>query len=112
MKMFRQGDLLFLKVEKNTLPKNLTPIANNVILRGEATGHSHRLVNGQLFRSLYGNILPPIANPLSTSNMVVQAQQGTKVIHEEHAIIELEIGFYMVIRQREYSPWRFTNVMD
>jgi hypothetical protein len=96
MKMFRQGDLLFLEIDK--IPNYAAEVPTKVILRGEATGHSHRLENGQLLR--YG------------SQMYIKAQPQTKIVHEEHATINLEIGFWMVVRQREYSPWKITNVMD
>lgn len=87
-KMYRQGDLLFMEVE--SIPKGAKLIDNTIILRGEATGHAHRIVNGQVFRTWEQTYL--------------QADQGAKVVHEEHGPIELDAGVYIVIRQREYDP--------
>ena len=103
MKMFRQGDLLFVKID--SIPKDMIEIKNNVILRGEATRHSHRLVNGQLFRERF-------LQQFSEKRMFIKAEQHAKIIHEEHATLELEVGFYAVIRQMEYNPWRITAVVD
>jgi hypothetical protein len=98
--MYRQGDLLFKKVD--SIPKFATQVNSNVILRGEATGHSHRIVNGQIFKDGF----------LRNGQMFIKAQQGAKVVHEEHATIELEIGFYLVIRQREFAPEGWLPVVD
>jgi len=44
----RQGDLLLRKVEK--LPKQAKIVKSDVILEGEATGHVHRIMDGEIFR--------------------------------------------------------------
>jgi len=90
VKMYRQGDILLKKIE--TIPEGVEPSTNDVILRGEATGHAHRIVNGTIFTSS------------STGGMYVEANAGAALIHEEHNTIQLEAGFYEVIRQREYDP--------
>ena len=57
---------------------------------GEATGHAHRIQNGAIFRS--------------GSTMYLHANKGAILVHEEHATIELDPGFYEVVRQREFDP--------
>jgi len=92
--MYRQGDLLFVKVDR--LPKRgLVRVYDDVIVRGEATGHAHRLVGGELYRA--------------GDTMYIVVRSVARVVHEEHAPIVLERGFWKVVRQREYSPDRYTT---
>ena len=90
VKMYRQGDILLKKIE--TIPKGARPSKSDVILKGEATGHAHKIVNGTIFTGY------------RTGEMYVEADVGAALIHEEHNTIELEAGLYEVIRQREYDP--------
>lgn len=87
--MHRQGDVLFLKVAD--LPAALVERTNDVLVEGEATGHAHRLTAGQIWQT-------------SAGQLYLRAVAGSKIVHEEHAPIELEPGYWQVIRQREYSP--------
>lgn len=99
--MYRQGDLLFIKI--NQIPKKRKrKLKTDVLARGEATGHVHRLVNGTLYRA---------ANELGRYRTFIHARKGTKVIHDEHDEIILPVGYYLLVRQREYDP-NFTNGMD
>jgi hypothetical protein len=99
----RQGDLLLKKVEK--LPKRARTVKSDVILEGEATGHVHRIMDGELFR---------FWSQSSGEQLFVKADKGAMLVHEEHAAIELDPGIYEVIRQREYDPDTDTTqwVMD
>ena len=96
--IYRQGDLLFKKVDK--VPTGFEPSTNSVLLRGEATRHSHRLINGTVFRARY------------QAEFYIKVREDGRIIHEEHKMLELPQGVWMVIRQREYNPYRITNVMD
>ena len=92
--MYRQGDVLFLQI--NEIPtKNKRRIKSDIVMQGEATGHAHRIVNGTLWRAL---------NNARWYRTYVKASAGTKIVHEEHGEIELPLGLYLVVRQREYSP--------
>ncbi len=86
--MYRQGDVLVRKIEK--LPKRAKKLETDIIVMGEATGHAHRIQNGDIFRS--------------GPTMFLHANKGAALVHEEHATIELDPGFYEVIRQREFDP--------
>jgi hypothetical protein len=88
-RMARQGDLLFLAIDD--LPKGLKLQDDNVIVRGEATGHAHRLQVGQVYRDVQGM-------------QFLKVQTPTQVVHEEHHPISLEPGYYQVVHQREYTP--------
>jgi hypothetical protein len=90
--MHRQGDVLFLKVAD--LPAALIERKSNVLVEGEATGHAHRLTAGQIWQTGEGLLY-------------LRAMAGSLIVHEEHAPIELEPGYWQVIRQREYSPEAF-----
>lgn len=95
--MHRQGDVLFLKVAD--LPAALIERKSDVLVEGEATGHAHRLTEGQIWQTREGELF------LSTG-------AESKIVHEEHAPIELEPGYWQVIQQREYSPEAVRWVMD
>ena len=98
--MYRQGDVLLLKVEE--LPKKRRKITSDIILKGEVTGHAHKIVNGTLY---FGTpILETDGESFrSMTVMYVQAKKGAKLVHEEHGLIDLEPGFYEVRTQREYD---------
>jgi hypothetical protein len=87
---YRQGDLLF--VQQETRPSGrLISRKGHVIVAGEATGHAHRLVSGAILEAPDGALY-------------LEVTQTTQVLHEEHAPITLDPGFWLVIRQREYAP--------
>lgn len=95
--MHRQGDVLFVKV--STLPEDLTERKNNVLVEGEVTGHAHRLSAGEIWQTKEGMLF-------------LAAVAGSQVVHEEHHAIDLEPGYWQVIRQREYSPEAIRWVVD
>lgn len=86
--MYRQGDVFLKKIE--VLPKNLKEDKTGVVLRGESTGHSHRVKGGKLYKD-------------KTGLMYINAGAMTMLVHEEHKPIKLPEGKYAVIRQREYA---------
>jgi len=94
--MKRQGDLLFKKVSK--FPKGLKRIPRGIILRGEVTGHSHRLVGGDVFSDKNGI-------------MYLSVLKNGHIVHEEHKTINLSRGKYAVIRQREYQSKDMVRVV-
>lgn len=95
--MHRQGDVLFLKVAD--LPAALIERKSDVLVEGEATGHAHRLTEGQIWQTREGELF-------------LSAGAESKIVHEKHAPIELEPGYWQVIQQREYSPEAVRWVMD
>ena len=90
-KIYRQGDVLFKKIDE--LPKNKRKIDDDIIVKGEATGHAHKIRNGVLNSSWQRG-----------PRLYIKASKGAKVVHEEHEEIELDQGLYEVIRQKEYDP--------
>jgi hypothetical protein len=101
--MYRQGDLLFVKVSKvRTETKRRT---NGHILEGEATGHIHRVADTDLDAC-------ELFEAGEQLFLNVTAEGGVAIVHEDHATLELPAGNYEVIRQREYSPEEIRNVAD
>ena len=101
MDQVRQGDLLFLRRPRAA---NLGWARDNVLARGEQTGHSHVAKNAGVFdlRPLQGVI-----------RMVVRARAGGATVeHQEHAMVTLPEGDWEVRRQREWAPKEPRTVVD
>jgi hypothetical protein len=90
-RLIRQGDILLKLVSR--LPRNSTKLDDNVLARGETTGHAHRIVGGDLYRS-----------PGSNQLLVVVSEEEATLVHEEHKHLQIPKGTYRVINQREYDP--------
>ena len=88
----RQGDILF--VREAALPNGKRRLVKGrAIVRGAATGHTHRL------RASKGAQLVEAAGVL-----FVRATGRAHVDHEEHDSIALPKGVYRVVRQAEFDP--------
>ena len=90
MKMYRHGDLLLQEVGE--IPASAKEQEHNILAKGEATGHAHRLHSGIILEDEKGN-------------MFVRVPESGTLTHEEHHTITLPAGDYVVIRQREYRPY-------
>ncbi|MFJ5222628.1 hypothetical protein [Streptomyces sp. NPDC088400] len=113
--MFRQGDVLIVPVERETVPPHLTDAAavsgeprdargRLVLALGEVTGHAHAVTGpGRLVREQGGDLSAP---------MFLHLPDGGRVVHEEHAAIPLPKGWFRVVRQREYIPGAVRIVAD
>jgi hypothetical protein len=96
LKQYRQGDVL---IVERTLPNKFKRgiveqdkrVRGKVILAyGEATGHSHAIAqkNVKLFDNTFLQVL----------------DKPAIIRHEEHAPVELPVGEYEIIRQRQQDP--------
>jgi hypothetical protein len=94
MKAYRQGDVSIIAATK--MPKGARPIKGEPILaRGEVTGHTHRIVEGQV--KLY---------QLAAGIMYLRVlSEFAKLYHEEHEDIVLPKGDYEIRQQREFDPF-------
>jgi hypothetical protein len=93
--MFRQGDVLLVRVPEVPTGKAVQPENGRLILaRGEATGHHHSVAvldeNAELIEAAEGVFLRIMA--------------ASTLEHQEHAAIALAPGTYKVTRQVEYEP--------
>lgn len=83
----QQGDTLYFKIEE--FPKGLEKQKDNTIQHGEATGHAHRLVDGEIF-------IDP-----KTKVKYLRLVNPSTVVHEEHNPITLTPAIYRVDIVRE-----------
>lgn len=91
MKIVRQGDVI-IKPEK--IPMDSTKTEGFVLAEGERTGHAHRITRGQV--ELYKNIAAGLL-------WLKVISEYACLSHEEHEDIELPMGEYAVMIQREYD---------
>jgi len=97
-KVFRQGDLLFIKMQRK--PQNQGRKQDNpILLEGEATGHAHKLTgDGEIYEPDLGSRLK-----------LVWVNTKALVVHEEHGPIALDKGWWEVRRQREFDGQQTNN---
>lgn len=100
MKMWRQGDVLIIEAKRDPRTQYQNA-SSNVLVYGEATGHAHRVEAGD-----------GVAVLEWAGNKVIDAGTPFRVVHEEHATIEIPEGFYRVLRQREYDEKEIRYVAD
>ena len=94
-KMFRQGDVLLVKINENELPASLKS-KDMVLAYGEVTGHKHQ------FKDEPEQIVQVFENE---GNQYVKVKSDKAVLrHEEHAPVTMPKGDYKVILQKEYDP--------
>lgn len=98
--MWRHGDVLIATIA-NT-PDNSRKMPTTILLRGEITGHSHRVED-------------PATAVLWEKNNQIYLQviaETARLIHEEHKPITLPKGYYRIWQQREYTPRAILTVID
>jgi hypothetical protein len=100
MKQFRHGDVIIQQIER--LPEEPELLPHLILAHGELTGHAHRVTPSKGGRLFWGR----------ESMFLEISSDGLKVVHEEHASIDLPPGLYRVWRQREYSPEEIRIVRD
>ncbi len=102
-KMYRQGDVMLVECERREVSKEVDREGGRIVLaHGEVTGHSHAI------SSLDATLFMDDA----TLNRYLDVRAPVTLDHEEHGRIELPIGFYRVVRQREYRPEGLRQVAD
>lgn len=104
MKIYRQGDVLIMSCKKPEGALDPVPAEGDrsVLAHGEATGHTHSVA--AKIATLYARA--------KTAERYLEVTQPTELLHQEHAPIPLERGWYRVIRQREYAPSEIRYVAD
>ena len=108
MKNYRQGDVLIFGDQKNRTvnlekgwQKRMRHKKDNIIIEGEVTGHMHEVINGKLYE-----------DPKNKDVMILEAQEGCKVIHPEHGPIDMPKGTYEIAIQREFVNEQAKKVKD
>lgn len=117
-KHYRPGDILFIKIDK--LPGiKLKKKKGNIILKGELSGHAHRLEgNAKILEVAEGIANNPYGvwhGQRFVANSPIRVELKSQVIgyaivnapaeltHEEHPTITIPAGKYEIRRQREYD---------
>jgi hypothetical protein len=102
---WRQGDIYFVKIEQEPDFQAAKPVKTGVIARGEQTGHMHRVSNPSLADGA--------ALVLRGASMYLRAPQaGATIVHDEHGPIQLPVGIYAVVNQREFDGLAWRTVLD
>lgn len=102
-KMFRQGDVLIVAVDR--IPVGAKPLPRTrrgvVLAEGEVTGHAHRIPSRH-------------ATLLRTEEDVrfMRVTAPVALRHEEHKTVTLPKGDYRVTIHHEYSPAEIVRVED
>ena len=96
---YHQGDVLLERIER--LPVDAEYLRDEIVQRGELTGHTHRIKDSKIYHSKeLGAACVEITNP-------------SPMTHEDHPQTEeIESGVYKVRIQQEYFPEGNQNVKD
>ena len=102
---WRQGDIYFVKIDREPDFQAPKPVKTGVIARGEQTGHMHRASN------------PSLADGAALvrrgeSMYLRSPQTGTRIVHDEHGAIQLPMGVYAVVNQQEFDGLSWRTVLD
>jgi len=99
MNILRHGDVLLKEVKgiKATGKK----IKEHVLAEGEVTGHNHKA---------YGEMIPFKFKEKD----YIKAITPLRLLHQEHNEIEIPVGTYEIVFEREYDPFKeeFKKVVD
>lgn len=97
----RQGDVMICQVKE--VPTAAKRLERTALAYGEVTGHSHAIVDVEAAYLLeHGDEL----------FMVVTADGGVEIRHEEHAPHVVPPGNYQIIQQEETTFWGRQKVVD
>ena len=97
---FRQGDVLLLAVDPESLPAQARTVPRQggrvVLAEGEVTGHAHAIDSSAATLLRAGSD--------ADARRFLRISAPVDLVHEEHATIALPEGLYSVVIQREYVP--------
>ena len=98
MSQYRQGDVMLIRMAK--APARAVAVRRRggkvVLARGEQTGHAH------VIESDVAQLLEDV-----TGKRFLILTRTERLVHEEHAPVDVPPGIYQVLQQREYvAPQR------
>lgn len=128
-KAYRQGELLFVPLNKNDLKilkidskgqmdSSWNKLSTNVIREGEATGHKHEVIEKThgtaTMLAPARELLPGLPNMdmIGTEDRLLTVKQPVEVVHPEHRPLNLSAGIYLIIIQREYDEVEARRILD
>lgn len=89
--IIRHGDVLLKKVEG--VESTGEVLSEYCLAEGEATGHHHMV---------RGNVIPFSIGDAD----YIKALSTLDLTHEEHSALQIPVGTYEIIIEREYDPFR------
>jgi len=128
-KAYRQGELVFLPLSQTDLEtlgfdpedsKNLSwnKLSDHVIREGEATGHKHEVLEQApgtaTMLAPSRQLLPGLPNMgnIGIEDRMLTVKKPVEVVHPEHKPLELPVGIYLIIVQREYDEVKTRRILD
>ena len=116
-RQIRQGDLLLIAIAC-TLATTDTKRGKSIpLLEGEATGHMHSIeCETGIQRLEYDekelhDFLESVGIS-ATGICGLDVHQPARLTHQEHSVLDIPVGKYIAVRQREYTPEAIRNVQD
>lgn len=102
MKVYRQGDVVAIKVESKEAGQAVKRDNGRVVLAyGEISGHCHAILDKSA-----------VMTETKEGKRFLDAPDGATLTHEEHGTVILPSGVYEIKRQQEYTPEEIRNVAD
>lgn len=128
-KAYRQGELLFVPVNSEEIKSlefdpggkkfsSWNKLGTNVIREGEATGHKHEVIEQTAGTATMlepaRQFLPGLPNMdmIDTQDRMLAVREPVEVVHPEHRSLNLPVGIYLIIIQREYDEVKSRRIMD
>jgi len=102
---WRQGDIFFVKLDREPDLEGAKAVKTGVIARGETTGHMHRVSNSSLADGAALMLL-------GRSMYLRSPEKSATIVHEEHGPVELPVGLYAVVNQQEFDGLQWRTVLD
>ena len=107
MKQFRQGDVLFIKVD--SIPENAVEIPASmergrpeiITARGEVTGHAHVFNPAEV--AMFGS---------EGYEWIDVKKEGAELRHEEHESISFPTGTFQIVNPWQHTPTELVRDID
>ena len=94
-KLYRHGDLLLRQVDE--IPVHAQQLSTNIIAHGE-NGNTHKLHGShQVYE-------------MPDKQILFEAKQDLSLKHQEHSMLKISKGNYVVVHEREHNP--FKNIQE
>ena len=94
-KLYRHGDLLIRQIKK--IPESATQLSTSIIAHGE-NGNTHKLHGShQVYE-------------MPDKQILFEAKQDLSLKHQEHSMLKILKGNYVVVHEREHNP--FKNIQE